>query len=159
MNKETTIKYNGDTYIVKSQYDYDLYELRLNKDKEIERLNKEIETLKQPQVFIDTQDIEERYAQGIYEDFIEEEYEKLIFDYLTNNCKEFDDEHIKKLVDLKVKQHLSSQKEIERLNNVINEFDKWLLGEKMLFYKSSDGETLIRYGETTNKWLALKEGK
>ena len=46
--------------------------------------------------------------------------------------------------------------EIERLNNIINEFDKWLLGEKMLFYRSSDNERLIRYGETKNKWLELK---
>ena len=44
-NKETSIKYNGDTYIVKSQYDYDSYELRLNKDKEIERLNNVINEL------------------------------------------------------------------------------------------------------------------
>ena len=50
----------------------------------------------------------------------------------------------------------SLQKEIERLNNIINEFDKWLLGEKMMFYKGSDGETLIRYNETKNKWLELK---
>ena len=48
------------------------------------------------------------------------------------------------------------QQEIERLNNIIKEFDEWLLGEKMMFYKGSDGETLIRYGETTNKWLELK---
>lgn len=47
-------------------------------------------------------------------------------------------------------------KEIERLNNIINEFDKWLLGEQMIFYKGSDEETLIRYGETTKKWLELK---
>ena len=57
--------------------------------------------------------------------------------------------------------HLANQlkekdKEIERLNNIINEFDKWLLGEKMLFYRSSDNERLIRYGETKNKWLELK---
>ena len=50
-------------------------------------------------------------------------------------------------------------KEIERLNNIIEEFDKWLLGEKMMFYKSDDGERLIRYGETKNKWLELKERK
>lgn len=47
-------------------------------------------------------------------------------------------------------------KEIERLNNIINEYDKWLLGEQMMFYKGSDGERLIRYGETKNKWLELK---
>lgn len=51
----------------------------------------------------------------------------------------------------------SYAKEIERLNNIINEFDKWLLGEKMLFYKSDDGSRLIRYCETKNKWLELKE--
>ena len=32
---------------------------------EIERLNKELETLKQPQVFIDTQDMEERYGEEL----------------------------------------------------------------------------------------------
>ena len=46
--------------------------------------------------------------------------------------------------------------EIERLNNIINEFDKWLLGEQMMFYKGSDDERLIRYGETKNKWLEIK---
>ena len=46
--------------------------------------------------------------------------------------------------------------EIERLNNIINEFDKWLLGEQMMFYKGSDNEKLIRYGETKLKWLELK---
>ena len=51
------------------------------------------------------------------------------------------------------------EKENERLNNIINEFDKWLLGEKMLFYRGSDDERLIRYCETKNKWLELKEGK
>ena len=48
------------------------------------------------------------------------------------------------------------KKEIERLNNIIDEFDKWLIGEKMMFYKSDDGERLIRFGETKNKWLELK---
>lgn len=51
---------------------------------------------------------------------------------------------------------LKDEDEIERLNNIINDFDKWLLGEKMMFYKGSDGEELIRYVETTNKWLELK---
>ena len=48
------------------------------------------------------------------------------------------------------------RKEIERLNNIINEFEEWLLGEQMMFYKGSDNERLIRYGETKNKWLELK---
>ena len=46
--------------------------------------------------------------------------------------------------------------EIERLNNIINKFDKWLLGEQMMFYRGSDDERLIRFGETKNKWLELK---
>ena len=48
------------------------------------------------------------------------------------------------------------EREIERLNNIINEFDKWLLGEQMMFYRGSDNERLIRYGETKLKWLELK---
>lgn len=54
------------------------------------------------------------------------------------------------------KQNIEQKEEIERLNNIINEFDKWLLGEKMMFYKGSDNERLIRFGETKNKWLELK---
>lgn len=49
-----------------------------------------------------------------------------------------------------------AQQEIDRLNNIIDEFDKWLIGEKMMFYKGSDGERLIRYGETKKIWLELK---
>ena len=52
--------------------------------------------------------------------------------------------------------YINKDKEIERLNNIINKFDKWLLGEQMMFYKGSDNERLIRYGETKNKWLELK---
>ena len=48
------------------------------------------------------------------------------------------------------------KEEIERLNNIINEFDKWLLGEQMMFYRGSDDERLIRFGEIKYKWLKLK---
>lgn len=47
---------------------------------------------------------------------------------------------------------------IEKYEHIVNEFDKWLLGEKMMFY-NGDGETLIRYNETKNKWLELKGDK
>ena len=33
--KEILTNYNGDTYIIKSKYDYDLYAIKLNKDKEL----------------------------------------------------------------------------------------------------------------------------
>lgn len=45
MNKEVSIEYNRDIYIIKSKYDYDLYEAKLNKNKEIERLNNIINEL------------------------------------------------------------------------------------------------------------------
>ena len=44
---------------------------------EIERLNKELETLKQPQVFIDTQDMEERYGEELYKEYLEKENKRL----------------------------------------------------------------------------------
>ena len=75
-------------------------------------------------IFVD-EDIEERYAQGLYEDYLKEQIEQ-------------------------------KDKEIERLNNIINEFDKWLLGEQMMFYRGSDDERLIRFGEIKYKWLKLK---
>lgn len=43
-----------------------------------------------------------------------DKYEEIIFNYLANNCNEFDDEHIKQLVNLKVKQY-------ERLQYIIKE--------------------------------------
>ena len=118
--------------------------------------------MKQSQVFIDTQDMEERYAQGLYEDYIEAEeaeYEKLIFDYLTNNCKEFDDEHIKKLVDLKVKQHLSSQKEIKRLNNIINEFEEYLESNHNIYLINNQEFSWGVLAQALDKLKQLKEGK
>ena len=54
------------------------------------------------------------------------------------------------------KQLKEKDEEIEKLNNIVNEFDKWLLGEQMMFYRGSDNERLIRFGETRNKWLELK---
>ena len=44
--KETTIQHNGDTYIIKSKYDYDLYEAKHNRDIEIKKLKRIIKELK-----------------------------------------------------------------------------------------------------------------
>ena len=54
-----------------------LIDILINSREEIERLNKEIETLKQPQIFIDTQDMEERYGEELYNDYLKEENERL----------------------------------------------------------------------------------
>ena len=55
-----------------------------------------------------------------------------------------------------MKSYEKLEQKLERYKNIIDEFDKWLLGEQMMFYKGSDGERLIRYGETKKVWLELK---
>lgn len=101
-NAVNMVKKENDEYFDYLQKCYDNYErpadnyidleieyaIEKEKDKEIERLKKEIETLKQPQVFIDTQDMEERYGEELYKEYLE--------------------------------------KENKRLNNIINELEKWL---------------------------------
>ena len=51
---------------------------------ENQKLKKELEEKNKPQIFIDTQDIEERYAEGLYQDYLEEENKKY-----KNQQKEF----------------------------------------------------------------------
>ena len=55
-------------------------------EKENQELKKELEEKNKPQIFIDTQDIEERYAEGLYQDYLEEENKKY-----KNQQKEFID--------------------------------------------------------------------
>ena len=43
---------------------------------EKEQLKKQLEENNKPQIFIDTQNIEERYAEGLYQDYLEEENKK-----------------------------------------------------------------------------------
>ena len=49
----------------------------------ITNLQEEVEKLKQPQIFIDTMDMEERYGQELYEDYLKEKLE----DYKQRNEK------------------------------------------------------------------------
>ena len=65
--------------LLKIQNDY-INELE-QKNQELE---KELEEKNKPQIFIDTQDIEERYAEGLYQDYLEEENKKY-----KNQQKEF----------------------------------------------------------------------
>ena len=51
---------------------------------ENQSLKKELEEKNKPQIFIDNQDIEERYAEGLYQDYLEEENKKY-----KNHQKEF----------------------------------------------------------------------
>ena len=66
-------------YLLKIKNDY-IKELQ----QENQKLKKELEEKNKPQIFIDTQDIEERYAEGLYQDYLEEENKKY-----KNQQKEF----------------------------------------------------------------------
>lgn len=52
--------------------------------KENQELKKQLEEKNKPQIFIETQDMEERYAEGLYQDYLEEENKKY-----KNQQKEF----------------------------------------------------------------------
>ena len=60
---------------------------------ENQELKKQLEEKNKPQIFIDTQDIEERYAEGLYQDYLEEENKKYknqqkeFIEYLENEKK------------------------------------------------------------------------
>lgn len=60
----------------------------------IEKLEEENKKLKQPTIFIDTQDMEERYGEGLYMDYLKEEnrqlkkkYENAVADYEYEKSK------------------------------------------------------------------------
>ena len=69
----------------------------INKNQE---LKKELEEKNKPQIFIDTQDIEERYAEGLYQDYLEEENKKYknqqkeFIEWLESYLKLFDNKDI-----------------------------------------------------------------
>ena len=73
-------------YLLKIKNDYikELESYKYNMDRDYLRLEKELEEKNKPQIFIDTQDIEERYAEGLYQDYLEEENKKY-----KNQQKEF----------------------------------------------------------------------
>ena len=74
-------------YIKKLEsYKYNMDRDYLRLEKENQELKKELEEKNKSQIFIDTQDIEERYAEGLYQDYLEEENKKY-----KNQQKEFID--------------------------------------------------------------------
>ena len=76
-----------DDYIKELEaYKYNLDRDYLRLEKENQELKKELEEKNKSQIFIDTQDIEERYAEGLYQDYLEEENKKY-----KNQQKEFID--------------------------------------------------------------------
>lgn len=60
------------------------------------------------------------------EEEILDKYEKTIFNYLANNCSEFDDEHIKHLVDSKVEQYNQLKSQLQQKESIIKEARKYI---------------------------------
>ncbi len=83
---------------------------------EKEQLKKQLEEKNKPQIFIDTQDTEERYAEGLYQDYLEEENKKIkeqltTYQILHRDCK---------------LDNLKNISKIEEMENQQKEFVKYL---------------------------------
>ena len=96
MNKEELEEYinkidpNFDSHLEKGTIEMSNEYYNLLEEKMVRLINKnqklkeELEEKNKPQIFIDIQDIEERYAEGLYQDYLEEENKKY-----KNQQKEF----------------------------------------------------------------------
>ena len=91
MNKEELIGklqmvYVGDKNALNEMIDYydELFDEMSNWREEVKELKKQLKKKNKPQIFIETQDMEERYAEGLYQDYLEEENKKY-----KNQQKEF----------------------------------------------------------------------
>lgn len=64
-----------------------LFELR----QENEQLKEELKNIKQPQIFIDTEDMEERYGEQLYQDYLKEQNDlyKSVIEEIKNKIEEF----------------------------------------------------------------------
>ena len=97
-----------------------------HKKQENQSLKKQLEEKNKPQIFIDTQDMEERYSEGLYQDYLEEENKKYknkqkeFIEYMNKTieeleCDDVDDEEIKGYLIQRIdtfKEILSKYKEI-----------------------------------------------
>ena len=83
MIKDCVYSEDGITYMSDKQYN-NCINIIEQLQQENQELKKELEEKNKPQIFIDTQDIEERYAEGLYQDYLEEENKKY-----KNQQKEF----------------------------------------------------------------------
>ena len=91
MNKEELIGklqmvYVGDKNALNEMIDYydELFDEMESWREDTQKLKKLLEEKNKPQIFIETQDMEERYAEGLYQDYLEEENKKY-----KNQQKEF----------------------------------------------------------------------
>ena len=84
MNKEELIGklqmvYVGDKNALNEMIDYydELFDEMESWKEDTQKLKKLLEEKNKPQIFIDTQDMEERYAEGLYQDFLKEENKQI----------------------------------------------------------------------------------
>ena len=116
-------------YLLKIKNDY-IKELQ----QENESLKKQLEEKNKPQIFIDTQDIEERYAEGLYQDYLEEENKKYknqqkeFIEYMNKTIEELECDDIG---DEELKGYLIQEIDIfkEILSKYKDIIDKWEGGE------------------------------
>ena len=92
-----------------------------NLQQENQELKKQLKKNNKPQIFIDTQDMEERYAEGLYQDYLEEEnkkYKEVIdkaIEYINNNwdgCSYTDETLKNKVSELNITELLDILKEV-----------------------------------------------
>ena len=133
MNKEELIGklqmvYVGDKNALNEMIDYydELFDEMSNWREEVKELKKQLKKKNKPQIFIETQDMEERYAEGLYQDYLEEENKKYknqqkeFIEYMNKTieeleCDDVNDEEIKGYLIQRIdtfKQILSKYKEI-----------------------------------------------
>lgn len=80
MNKEDYFKYyiqGSDHYLIPKDVFNELFDEMESWREEAKELKKQLEEKNKPQIFIDTQDMEERYAEELYQDFLKEENKKI----------------------------------------------------------------------------------
>lgn len=90
-----------------------------NLQQENKELKKQLEKKNKPQIFIDTQDIEERYAEGLYQDYLEEENKKYkeVIDKSINNSQYWIDYYTRlnsdERIALRLQENIDILKEVE----------------------------------------------
>ena len=112
MKKEDYFKYyiqGSDHYLVPKDVFEELFEEMSNWREESKQLKEELKKLKQPTIFIDTEDMEERYGEELYKEYLKKENQQLKEKYL-NAVADYEFGHYK------------NQKSIEYIENDLQSF-------------------------------------
>ena len=123
---------NGKTYLMKLQADKEQLNSLVNScQEEIRRLKKQLEEKNNPQIFIDTQDMEERYAEGLYQEHLEKEnikyknQQKEFINYLEDEIKRINPKELDigelnlRLNDIKFTQYLIYKEILQKYKEII----------------------------------------